>query len=233
MNGDAERFLKCRTNPVQKIRAALISLGRDERDVRVLERRLARRDAARPRAVELARGAARSARARRVVWTTSSCFWSRSSTATAVTPSIARRRTTVGSSTPKTSISVTRPPVTLSFSCAGVPFADDLAFRDHGDPVAERVGLEHVVGRQQHGLAGRRPGRRSSGAGRARRRGRRRSSARRGRRPRGRAGSRARCAAAAACRASSPRRAPARGPSGRRARAPRRSGSRCALPETP
>ena len=30
---------------------------------------------------------------------------------------------------------------------------DDLAVRDHGDPVAERVGLEHVVGRQQHGLA--------------------------------------------------------------------------------
>ena len=33
--------------------------------------------------------------------------------------------------------------------------ADDPALRDHGDAVAQRVGLEHVVRRQQHRLAGR------------------------------------------------------------------------------
>jgi hypothetical protein len=53
MNGDAERFLKWRTKPVQKIRAELISLGGDERDIRVLERRLARRDTPDLEAVEL------------------------------------------------------------------------------------------------------------------------------------------------------------------------------------
>ena len=74
---------------------------------------------------------------------------------TAVTPSIARSRATAASSTPNASISVTRPSATPAFSASGVPFADDAPLRDHGDPVAERVGLEHVVGREEHGLPGR------------------------------------------------------------------------------
>jgi hypothetical protein len=53
MNGDAERFLKWRTKPVQKTRADFISLCRDERDVGVFERRLSRTDTADLEAVEL------------------------------------------------------------------------------------------------------------------------------------------------------------------------------------
>ena len=47
---------------------------------------------------------------------------------------------------------MTRPPPTLPLSSAGRARADDLALRDHRDPVAERVCLEHVVGGQQDGL---------------------------------------------------------------------------------
>ena len=48
---------------------------------------------------------------------------------------------------------MTRPSPTPAFSSDGVPCADDPALRDHRDPVAERVGLEHVVRRQEDGLA--------------------------------------------------------------------------------
>ena len=41
----------------------------------------------------------------------------------------------------------------LLLEVAGRPLGDDLALRDDGDPVAERVCLEHVVRRQQDGLA--------------------------------------------------------------------------------
>ena len=167
------------------------------------------------------------------VWTRSSCFCSRSSTVTDG-HAVDRAQPCDGRVVDAERVDLGDAP----FGDAGLQLlrralADDPSLGDHGDPVAERVGLEHVVRRQEHGLARRRSGRRSSGAARARRPGRRRSSARRGTRPPGRGGSRARCAAAGACRASSPRPAPARGPSGRRARAPRRCAARCALPETP
>ena len=205
-------------------------LSRDERDVRVLERRLARRDAARPRRRRALRAAAPSARARRVDCTSSSCFCSRSSTVTAVTPSSARSRATVASSTPNTSISVTRPSATPAFSSRRRALADDPALGDHRDPVAERVGLEHVVRRQQHGLARRRQ------AGDRRAQLARADGVDADRRlvEEDDLGvvqdARARCAAAGACRASSPRPAPARGPSARRARAPRRCAAAAPCP---
>ena len=132
----------------------VISLG-DERDVGVLERGLARGDATDGDAVELGEQRVRQL-ASPAAWTTSTCACSRSSTETARDARRARAaRSTVASSTPNTSISTTRPLGDARLQVARRALGDDLALRDHGDPVAERVGLEHVVGRQQHGLAGR------------------------------------------------------------------------------
>ena len=108
------------------------------------------------------------------------------------------------------------------FSSAGRALGDDPAAGDDGDPVAQLVGLEHVVGGEQHGRAALDAGRRRWCAARGRRPGRCRCAARRGTAPRAGAAGRGRCAAAAACPASSPRPAPSPGRPARPARAARR-----------
>ena len=83
--------------------------------------------------------------------TTTTCAWSRSSTAT---PS--RRRSTAARppSRPRCRRPRSRPPSPRrpALEVARGALGDDPSLRDHRDPVAERVRLEHVVGRQQHGL---------------------------------------------------------------------------------
>ena len=114
------------------------------------------------------------------------------------------------------------PSPTRCLSSVGRALGDDAAAGDHRDPVAELVGLEHVVRGQQHRRALLDQVRDGLRAARGRRPGRCRCSARRGTAPRGGAAGRGRCAGAGACRASSPRPAPSRGRSGRRAPAARR-----------
>ena len=157
------------------------------------------------------------------VWITIACAWSRSST---TTPRHAVERTHGGERIVPDPVDLDLDDRALADACLEVArrsLGHDLALRDDGDAVAELVRLEHVVRRQQHGLAGVAEARRSSSGARGRRPGRRRSTARRGTRRAGRGGCRARCAAAAASRGSSPRRAPSRGRRARRARAARGS----------
>ena len=115
-----------------------------------------------------------------------------------------RTRPIASSRIPNASISTTVRSATISFRSRGVPSATIRPLFDHGDAVAELVGLEHVVRRQQHGLAG--PGqpgdRRAQLPGADRVDPDRRLVEEDDRRDRGRAP--ARRAAAAACRASRP-----------------------------
>ena len=55
---------------------------------------------------------------------------------------------------PKASISTTVPVGDARLQLLRRALGDDPAVGDHGDPVAQRVGLEHVVRGQQHRLAG-------------------------------------------------------------------------------
>ena len=145
----------------------------DQLDVRVLERRLAggdpadavrRSSSASTRWVTSAPGSAR---------TTSTCAWPRSSTADRPD---ARQRLhlprSAASATPNTSTSTTVPLADPALELGRRALGDDPAAGDDRDPVAQLVGLEHVVRGQQHRRAGVDAGPRRWCAARGRRPGR-------------------------------------------------------------
>ena len=126
----------------------------DQRDVGVLERRLAGGDPADRACRRASPSSACVSSSPAGDWTSSTCACSRSSIDTEVTPRRrAQRARPSSSSTPNVSISTTVRSATIAFRSRGVPSATICALVDHGDPVAEVVRLEHVVGRQQHRLA--------------------------------------------------------------------------------
>src|SRR5215218_4013124 len=155
-NGERDMILKWISQPTAITRSVFMplpSLGGHERDVGVLERRLARGDAADGRAAQLGEQRLRQlARARRL-----------DDEELLLLLLLDRDRShPVDRPQPLDGGVVDAEHLDLRDAAVGDaalqlgrrPLPHDAALRDYRDPVAERVGLEHVVRRQQQRLAG-------------------------------------------------------------------------------
>src|SRR4051812_24004191 len=149
-NGDRDMILKWISQPIASTRSVVtrrLSLGGHERDVGVLERRLARGDAAHRRAAELGeerlRQLARPCRLHDEELLLLLLLNGNGGHAVDRPYPLDRRVLD------PEDLDLGHAPVgDAALQLRGRPLSDDAALRDHRDAVAERVGLEHVVRRQ-------------------------------------------------------------------------------------